>query len=43
VDWVLTKPKVKLVRSFVTGLETTPGGRHPSDHGGVVSVLRLKR
>jgi endonuclease/exonuclease/phosphatase family metal-dependent hydrolase len=43
VDWVLTKPKVKLVRSFVTGTETTANGRHPSDHGGVVSVLRIKR
>jgi endonuclease/exonuclease/phosphatase family metal-dependent hydrolase len=43
VDWVLTNPKVKLVRSFVTGTERTPGGRAPSDHGGVVSVLRLKR
>lgn len=43
VDHVMTRPKVKLVRSFVTGLATTPGGRHPSDHGGVVSVLRLNR
>jgi endonuclease/exonuclease/phosphatase family metal-dependent hydrolase len=43
VDWVLTKPKFKLVRSFNTGLDLTPGGRYPSDHGGVVSRLRLKR
>jgi endonuclease/exonuclease/phosphatase family metal-dependent hydrolase len=43
VDWILTKPKVKLVRSFITGTEKTPGGRLPSDHGGVVSVLRMKR
>jgi endonuclease/exonuclease/phosphatase family metal-dependent hydrolase len=43
VDWILTKPKVKLVRSFVTGKEKTPGGRYPADHGGVVSVLRLRR
>jgi endonuclease/exonuclease/phosphatase family metal-dependent hydrolase len=43
VDWVLTRPKVKLVRSFITGSETTANGRHPSDHGGVVSVLRMKR
>jgi hypothetical protein len=42
VDHVMTRPKVKLVRSFVTGLETTPTGLHPSDHGGVVSVLRMK-
>ncbi|MEA2313296.1 MAG: hypothetical protein QOE28_3264 [Solirubrobacteraceae bacterium] len=43
VDHVMTRPAVKLVRSFVTGLATTPGGEHASDHGGVVSVLRLKR
>jgi endonuclease/exonuclease/phosphatase family metal-dependent hydrolase len=43
VDWVMTRPKVKLVRSFNTGLGRTPGGRYPADHGGVVSVLRLKR
>jgi endonuclease/exonuclease/phosphatase family metal-dependent hydrolase len=43
VDWVMTRPRVRLVRSFNTGLERTPGGRYPSDHGGVVSVLRLRR
>ena len=43
IDWVMTKPRVKLVRSFNTGLDRTPGGRYPSDHGGVVSVLRLRR
>ena len=43
VDHIMSKPKLKLVRSFVTGLETTAGGLHPSDHGGVVSVLRLRR
>ena len=43
VDWIMAKPKLKLVRSFVTGTETTPAGVHPSDHGGVVSVLRLRR
>jgi endonuclease/exonuclease/phosphatase family metal-dependent hydrolase len=43
VDHIMARPAVKLVRSFVTGAEKTPGGRHPSDHGGVVSVLRLKR
>jgi endonuclease/exonuclease/phosphatase family metal-dependent hydrolase len=42
VDHILSKPKLKLVRSFVTGMETTAAGIHPSDHGGVVSVLRLK-
>ncbi|MFL5519892.1 MAG: endonuclease/exonuclease/phosphatase family protein [Gemmatimonadales bacterium] len=43
VDHIMARPKVKLVRSFVTGTEKTPGGRRPSDHGGVVSVLRVKR
>lgn len=43
VDHIMTRPKVKLVRSFVTGLEVTAGGLHPSDHGGVVSVLRMKK
>jgi Endonuclease/Exonuclease/phosphatase family len=43
VDWIMAKPKLTLVRSFVTGSETTPAGVHPSDHGGVVSVLRLKK
>jgi endonuclease/exonuclease/phosphatase family metal-dependent hydrolase len=41
VDHILTRPKLKVVRSFLTGREKTPGGRIPSDHGGVVSVLRL--
>jgi endonuclease/exonuclease/phosphatase family metal-dependent hydrolase len=43
VDHIMAKPKLKLVRSFVTGLETTAAGLHPSDHGGVVSVLRVKK
>jgi endonuclease/exonuclease/phosphatase family metal-dependent hydrolase len=43
VDHIMTKPKVKLVRSFVTGAEVTGGGLHPSDHGGVVSVLRFTK
>jgi endonuclease/exonuclease/phosphatase family metal-dependent hydrolase len=41
VDWIMAKPKVKLVRSSVTGAETTAAGLHPSDHGGLVSTLRL--
>ena len=40
VDHIMAKPQVKLVRSFITGRETT-AGRHPSDHGGVVSTLQL--
>jgi endonuclease/exonuclease/phosphatase family metal-dependent hydrolase len=43
VDWVLTRPKVKLVKSFITGKERTSGGAAASDHGGVVSVLRMRR
>jgi endonuclease/exonuclease/phosphatase family metal-dependent hydrolase len=43
VDHIMAKPALKLVRSFITGSETTPTGVHPSDHGGVVSVLRLKK
>jgi endonuclease/exonuclease/phosphatase family metal-dependent hydrolase len=41
VDWILAKPKARLVRSSLTGTETTAAGLHPSDHGGVVSTLRF--
>ena len=42
VDHIMTRPKIKLLRSFVTGnTVNTENGRAPSDHGGVVSVLRL--
>jgi endonuclease/exonuclease/phosphatase family metal-dependent hydrolase len=46
VDHVLTKPALRTLRAFVTGndvAERTPSGLWPSDHGGVVSKLRLKR
>ena len=46
VDHVLTKPGLKTKRAFVTGddrSERTPSGLWPSDHGGVVSVLRFRR
>ena len=43
VDHIMAKPALKLIRSFVTGSETTATGRHPSDHGGVVSVLGFPR
>jgi endonuclease/exonuclease/phosphatase family metal-dependent hydrolase len=43
VDWIMARPKVRLVRSFVTGRERTKRGVYPSDHGGVVSVLRVRR
>jgi endonuclease/exonuclease/phosphatase family metal-dependent hydrolase len=43
VDWIMAKPGLKLVRSFVTGrTEKTPTGNVASDHAGVVSVLRLR-
>jgi endonuclease/exonuclease/phosphatase family metal-dependent hydrolase len=46
VDHVLTKPGLRTVRSFVTGDDAdqrTASGLWPSDHGGVVSRLRLRR
>jgi endonuclease/exonuclease/phosphatase family metal-dependent hydrolase len=43
VDHIMTKPKVKLLRSYLTGRETLANGEHPSDHGGVVSVLGFHR
>jgi endonuclease/exonuclease/phosphatase family metal-dependent hydrolase len=43
VDWIMSKPRLKLVRSSITGRRRTPTGVHPADHGGVVSVLRVKR
>jgi hypothetical protein len=46
VDHVLTKPGLKKMRSYVTGHDPaarTPSGLWPSDHGGVVSRLRLRR
>ena len=45
VDHVLTKPGLKTMRAVVTGNkagERTPSGLWPSDHGGVVSTVRLK-
>lgn len=41
VDWIMAKPKLKLVRASFTGNETTAAGLHPSDHGGLVSTLRF--
>ena len=46
VDHVLTKPGLRKRRAFVTGDdrgERTPAGLWPSDHGGVVSRLLLRR
>jgi hypothetical protein len=46
VDHVLTKPGLRKLRAYVTGDDAgqrTPAGLWPSDHGGVVSRLRLRR
>jgi endonuclease/exonuclease/phosphatase family metal-dependent hydrolase len=46
VDHVLTRPGLKTKKAFVTGddpAEMTPSGIWPSDHGGVVSRLQLKK
>jgi endonuclease/exonuclease/phosphatase family metal-dependent hydrolase len=46
VDHVLTKPGLKTKQAFVTGNdvgERTPSDLWPSDHGGVVSRLQLKK
>jgi endonuclease/exonuclease/phosphatase family metal-dependent hydrolase len=46
VDHVLTKPGLRTKEAFITGddvSERTPSGLWPSDHGGVVSRLVLKK
>ena len=46
VDHVMVKPKIKQTDAYVTGDDptvTTPGGLVSSDHGGVVSTLKLKK
>jgi endonuclease/exonuclease/phosphatase family metal-dependent hydrolase len=46
VDHVLTKPALETRNAFVTGndpAEITPSGLWPSDHGGVVSTLQLRK
>jgi hypothetical protein len=46
VDHVLSKPGLKKTRASVTGDDAgqrTASGLWPSDHGGVVSTLRLRR
>ena len=46
VDHVLSKPGLKTRRAFVTGddrAQRTASGLWPSDHGGVVSTLRLRK
>jgi endonuclease/exonuclease/phosphatase family metal-dependent hydrolase len=46
VDHVLSKPGLATVKASITGknpAERTPSGLWPSDHGGVVSTVRLRR
>jgi Endonuclease/Exonuclease/phosphatase family len=46
VDHVLSKPRLTTVKASVTGndpVQRTASGLWPSDHGGVVSTLRLRR
>jgi hypothetical protein len=46
VDHVLTKPRLVTRRAYVTGddpQQRTSSGLWPSDHGGVVSKLRLRK
>jgi endonuclease/exonuclease/phosphatase family metal-dependent hydrolase len=45
VDHVLSKPGLTTVKTSITGknpAERTPSGLWPSDHGGVVSTVRLR-
>ncbi|MEA2291773.1 MAG: hypothetical protein QOF17_793 [Solirubrobacteraceae bacterium] len=43
VDWIMSRPGLKLLRSTITGrAERTATGNAASDHAGVVSTLRLK-
>ncbi len=42
IDWIMARPKIKVVRSWLVGQEKTAGGLHPSDHAGVVSRLRMR-
>ena len=42
-DHVMAKGKIRRLRTRVIGSERTPAGFHPSDHEGVVSVLKIRR
>jgi endonuclease/exonuclease/phosphatase family metal-dependent hydrolase len=43
VDWIMGKGGPKLAASEIVGREKTASGNHPSDHGGVISILKMKR
>jgi endonuclease/exonuclease/phosphatase family metal-dependent hydrolase len=42
VDWIMGKGGPRLAASDIVGREKTASGNHPSDHGGVISILKLK-
>jgi endonuclease/exonuclease/phosphatase family metal-dependent hydrolase len=42
VDWIMGKGGPKLSSSSLVGREKTASGQYPSDHGGVISTLRLE-
>jgi endonuclease/exonuclease/phosphatase family metal-dependent hydrolase len=42
VDWIMGKGGPRLAASSIVGREKTKSGNHPSDHGGVISILKLK-
>lgn len=42
-DHIMAKPKLKVLRSNHVGSERTATGFHPSDHEGVVAVLKLRK
>jgi endonuclease/exonuclease/phosphatase family metal-dependent hydrolase len=42
VDWIMGKGGPKLAASDIVGREKTHSGNHPSDHGGVISILKMK-
>jgi endonuclease/exonuclease/phosphatase family metal-dependent hydrolase len=42
IDFLMTKPRLRLLRSYLTGnRRKTPSGLWASDHGGIVSRLRF--
>jgi endonuclease/exonuclease/phosphatase family metal-dependent hydrolase len=41
IDHVLTRPKLKVLKSGITGTRQV-GGLYPSDHAGITATLRLK-
>jgi endonuclease/exonuclease/phosphatase family metal-dependent hydrolase len=42
IDHIVTRPKVKVVKSGIVGTKQS-GGIYPSDHAGITATLRLKK